>query len=643
MDINKLAKGIGNIPLQNAIEVSASTLEEALKQGADNLKTSIINLDYEVVQRGKKGFFGLGKQDFTIRVWKTGELDLSQMSLNPQEEYDDASYNPVDLNLPRDGECRIKIKKAGIYIRVNAPKNGGKAIDLKEVENTLYRRGVHHFNKNQIKKIAKDATGEWNKIGEWLPNPEYDSRITVNISTDEMEAFVNMSAPIYSGRTLEPEEIINTLEAEGIKFGVLYDKIKEISEEEIVNASILVAKGQPPKTGEDSFVSYRFRTGLEGGPVFDKGQEVVDFRNLNRVENVVSGQVLAEKTPATTGKHGRTVTNKILEAKDGKDLPFKIGENIRLSDDGKIAYAECDGQVFLAGQELNVRKVFEVKGDVDYNIGNIEFVGSVLVQGNVKENFRIKAAGNIEIKGMAHRAELIAEGKITCKGGINGGKIKSEKGIYSNYINNAEVYSGFDVVSKEEIINSKVVASGRVICLTGKGGIIGGDILAGFLIIAKKLGSDSYTATNLEAGVDPTVKMKIKSLEEQKRILTNKLEKLNLSLETLEKGSKEGKISPQKATLLKKMKAAQQQYNKKLSLLERNLTTMHQYILNLENKGSISARTMVYPGVKMRIKNAEYEVKNDYKAVTFKYGNGMIKPEKFEGIDMEELKKQQEQ
>ena len=55
MDINKLAKGIGNIPLQ-MLSVSASTLEEALKQGADNLKTSI-NLDYEVVQRGKRLFW----------------------------------------------------------------------------------------------------------------------------------------------------------------------------------------------------------------------------------------------------------------------------------------------------------------------------------------------------------------------------------------------------------------------------------------------------------------------------------------------------------------------------------------------------------------------------------------------------------
>ena len=59
-------------------------------------------------------------------------------------------YNPVDLNLPRDGECRTKLK-AGIYIRVNAPKNGGKAIDLKEVEKHFIPQGVHHLIKIKSK------------------------------------------------------------------------------------------------------------------------------------------------------------------------------------------------------------------------------------------------------------------------------------------------------------------------------------------------------------------------------------------------------------------------------------------------------------------------------------------------------------
>ena len=436
---------------------------------------------------------------------------------------------------------------------------------------------------------------------------------------------------------MEPEEVISALEAEGVKFGILYDKIKELTEEEIVNVPMVVARGQSPETGKDSQITYRFRTGLEGGPIFDQKQKVVDFKNLNRVQNVVSGQVLAEKIPASPGKHGRTVTNRIIEAKDGKDLPFKVGSNVRLSEDGRTAYAECDGQVFLAGQELNVREVYEVKGDVDYNIGNIDFVGTVLIHGNVKENFRIKATGEIQIKGVAYRSELIAQGKITCKGGIKGGKVKSDKGIYAHYIDNAEVYSAVDVVAKEEIINSKVVASGRVICLTGKGGIIGGEILAGLLIIAKKLGSDSYIPTSLEAGTDPNIKMKIKDLESQKQMVQGKFDKLILSIEALEKDQKAGKTSAKKEALLVKMKHAKEEYGKKLSLLDGNLARMNQYILNLENKGTISARTMVYPGVKMRIKNAEYDVRNDYKAVTFKYATGMIKPEKFEGIDMEDL------
>ena len=139
MDLNRLAQAIQGAPLHQAVEVSSSTLEEALKKGADLLKTSIINLDYEVVQRGKKGFFGMGKKDFVIRVWKTGELDLTQMSLNSQNE-EQSSNEQLELTLPRDSECRIKIKKAGIYLKVTPPRNGGKDIDQKDMGNALYRR-----------------------------------------------------------------------------------------------------------------------------------------------------------------------------------------------------------------------------------------------------------------------------------------------------------------------------------------------------------------------------------------------------------------------------------------------------------------------------------------------------------------------
>lgn len=635
MDLGKLNEVFQNTNLDNAIEVQGETLEEALKRGAASLKTSIINLDYEVIQRGKKGFIGMGKQNFIIKVWKTGELDLSQIGQGPASTED----FEVDLNVPRDGDAKIKIKKAGIFLKVLPPKNGGKGMELKEVENMLYRRGVHYFNKNKIKKITGDEKGDWVKIGEWVPNPEYDSKLSISLSTDEMEASVIMSAPIYSGRTLEPEEIINALESEGVKFGILYDKIKEVAEDEIVNIPVVVARGQGPQHGKNSQLLYKFKTGLENSVQLteeEKGR--VDFKNLNRVQNVIAGQILAEKVPATLGVPGRTVTNNIIDARDGKDMPLRSGKNTRLSKDGLKIYSEKDGQVFLSGADITVREIYEVRGDVDFNIGNIDFVGTVIVHGNVLQNFRIKAAGDIRVSGVVQRAELIAEGKVYCKGGIKGGNIKANKSIYARYIDNAEINVNGDVVAREEIINCKINAGGRVICLTGKGGIIGGEIIAGQQIIAKRLGSESYTGTYLEAGVDPNIKNKLIILEKQKDDLSAKFDILLKSIDKLDEEQKAGKLNRKKEKILVKMQKAKEEYSKKLALYESKIRKLSQYLMNIENNGSISAKYVAFPGVKTVIKNAEYEIRSEYKSVTFKYSAGLIKPDKY-SIDESDFRK----
>ena len=63
----------------------------------------------------------------------------------------------------------------------------------------------------------------------------------------------------------------------------------------------------------------------------------VDFRELNLVENVEAGQILATKKPPEEGVAGRTVTGKSLPAKPGKNTQIEIGKNVKLSDDGMSA------------------------------------------------------------------------------------------------------------------------------------------------------------------------------------------------------------------------------------------------------------------------------------------------------------------
>ena len=75
-------------------------------------------------------------------------------------------------------------------------------------------------------------------------------------------------------------------------------------------------------------------------------------------------------------------------------------ENVVCNAEMTIMYAAIDGLFTLTGGEtINVFPIYEVNGDVDYHTGNIDFVGTVVIRGNVLTGFRIRAAGDIRIVG----------------------------------------------------------------------------------------------------------------------------------------------------------------------------------------------------------------------------------------------------
>ncbi len=118
---------------------------------------------------------------------------------------------------------------------------------------------------------------------------------------------------------LDIDDVLEALNDKGVVYGIKHDVIQESLEEEVYNVPILVAEGKKPENGADAKIVYNFRTEKTVHREEDeKGQ--VNFKDLDLVENVVAGQLLATKTQATEGVPGRTVTNRVLEAKPGVDV-----------------------------------------------------------------------------------------------------------------------------------------------------------------------------------------------------------------------------------------------------------------------------------------------------------------------------------
>lgn len=287
---------------------------------------------------------------------------------------------------------------------------------------------------------------------------------------------------------------------------------------------VLVAAGQPPEHGEHGRVEYKFEMNDGSGGSHERFKEDdfgrVDFRALDNIVQVEEGQVLAEAFPPTSGKPGVDVFGNAVEPEPGAParLDARIGRNVTVSEDGAKAIAALSGHVTFVKDKMCVSSIYKVSGDVDYEVGNIEFNGDVVVLGCVREDFRIEAAGSVEVAKNVERATIIAGGNVEVGGGILGKEsteVLAGQDIVASYANHASLKAGHNIIVSDEMVHTAAYAS-NVLVHRGRGAVLGGEINATETINIRVAGDENsgiHTLLNVEH--DRELKQGIRDKEEE--------------------------------------------------------------------------------------------------------------------------------
>ncbi len=619
----------------DTVEVEAYSIEEGLEKASDVLGVNISDLEYEIVEQGKKTLFS--KRPYRLSVSVTpGQQYPGDVSFQKPEE----TYSTTILKKDIDGTFRVRITRIGVMLKVNAPKGRGQKVKVEDVLSALRERGVSQFDRSKIAAIVRSANSEYTKIGEYVPDERNDGRVVIEVSEDEMKAFMTLIPPKVRGRDLDMDDIIEALHEKGVVVGIKEEAINRTLEDEVYNILTPVGEGVRPVHGEDAKIVYNFRTEKKVQLEEDeKGQ--VNFKDLDLVENVVAGQLLATKIQATEGTPGRTITNRLLDAKPGKDIDLVPGKNTEISPDGTNIIATINGQVIFSNGKVNVEPIYEIKGDVDMHTGNILFLGTVIVRGSVEDGFSIKAAGDIEIKGSVGKCLLDAEGDVNIKQGVMGklgGTIKAGGSIWSKFLEQVNVFADKNVFVQDGIMHCQVDATEKVVCFGKRATIVGGRIRAGEIVNTKTLGSVSFTETIVEVGVDPKSRQRLHDLDKEKISSEETLEKHNANISTLQNQKKIRRgLSEEKQELLDKLLNTREELTIRLSEIKEEMEELKSYLRLLKTIGNVSVSKNVYPGVKIGIKDIYYDVTNEFKYVTFVLDSGRIRIKKYEDINIEEI------
>ncbi|MCK4516961.1 MAG: DUF342 domain-containing protein, partial [Spirochaetaceae bacterium] len=488
---------------------------------------------------------GMGKKAFEIVAYPMKMREAAT---------DEASEVQIDLSLldgddeerDRNGNVFVRLDPEGVMLKVTRPKGSGVRATERQAMEKLLQRVDGDVDKTRVAKVVKASDGEFIKVGSYDYDPSADASLTVDITESEMKAYLLAYPPGEGGADPSLGQIMAFLQANGVVTGLDENAIRHFEEDPIYRESFLVASGIPPADGAAARVEYMF----EINPGHIKLKETngrVDFKELNLVQNVVEGQILARKIAAERGEPGQTVTGKLLSAEDGKDTDMPVGKNVRISEDGMTALSELNGQVVVTGGKILVEPVHVIAGDVNLKTGNILFLGTVVVKGNVDDGFTVKAAGNIEVMGSVGKSLLDAEGDIIVHQGVAGktaGIIRCGKSVWAKFIENARVEAGHLVVVSDGIMSSTILSDGKIICKGKRASIVGGQIRAVEEINAKSLGSVAGSETVLEVGYDPKRKEKLSEIEGQRETLRDELDDVKLNMSTIENFVKAGRKIP---------------------------------------------------------------------------------------------------
>ncbi len=428
-----------------------------------------------------------------------------------------------------------------------------------------------------------------------------DLKILVTVSPDELKAFITLYNT-GDNVAIKKEDIIGALDSQRVVFGIKEDIISYLVESPLYNEAFCVAEGIAPQNGKNGSITYHFNTDVNKTPtLMEDGR--INYRELNLIQSVKEGQVLCSLVPPVKGVEGKTIKGRVISAVNGKPAVLPRGKNVAISEDGQSLVATTAGEVeYLDATKVSVYTNHEVPADVDNSTGNVSFVGSVIIKGNVLSGFSVEAGGNVEVFGVVEGATIKAGGNIILRRGMQGmgkGTLIAGGDIVARYIEYSSIEASNNIQA-EAIMHSNVKCGNKLELTGNKGLLVGGTCKVGNIVVAKVIGSHMATITDVEVGVDPSVRERYKNAREEIVSMESDIKKADQAITILRKMESAGVLTPDKQEILTKSVRTKVYLSTKIQEVKQEISILDEK-LQQEGNGKIRALSFIYPGVKVSI------------------------------------------
>lgn len=427
----------------------------------------------------------------------------------------------------------------------------------------------------------------------------------ISVDPNCTTAFMTITAPENGGLEITTQKVYAAIQAKGVKFGLLEQDIIEAVENKKYGENICIARWKPPVDGVDGRVEYFFHRETAFKPVEDENGNV-DYKNLGLVRNVYRGTPIAKITLPTDGEPGMDIMGKAVHQRKGVPASVKVGKGTELVKEGTEIVASVDGNLTYSNGAFNIEESLLIRGDVDVASGNIDFIGDIVIRGNVMEGFAVTSKKNVTIHGTVTNGTVTADGNITVKLGCINSTLTSNKGsIKMDFCENSKI-SAAGSVESNSFVGGDVFA-GTVINAAGKGVMVGGKYTALQNITASVIGSESYAKTLVTLGNNAVLSEEMDGHKRKITEMADKVDQLGKILTTLTEMAKAGKLSPEREKMKVDAMRSRFQFQGEIKRLEARIKDIETTLQRKQNL-SVSCKKAFYPGVSLRINSYVLQV-----------------------------------
>ena len=450
--------------------------------------------------------------------------------------------------------------------------------------------------------------------------------INIEIIFEENDMAATCKVSGQTSYPLSESMIRQKIEEEQIQFGIVEDAIKEIVAKfkaypkKFASLKATVAKGKPIKPSRDGYLE------LLVPPVEKvkiRGDGTANFRDIKVFREVKKGDVLGKRIPPFLGENGINVYNKVVFPPPPKEADIQHGENIQYDSNTQKYIALSNGVLEEHENWLDINPVLTIDSHIGLETGNIDYLGEIMINGNIEREASVKAKGDIIVEGIIESGKVDSGGIILAKTGINTkkqGRINARSDIQSNYIEHSNVLSHKNIVIGKSIVNSMIVALQDVILLSKDSAIIGSYITAYGNVEAASIGSKTGSKTVIALGKHLLNEENYKELHEKflefKKQFEKKLEKIGQLKEYAEK--MKGRLNQVQIENMKK------QFNEyKLANVQREKLKQRREDLKLSvfnhKPVRLVVRNVIYPGVEIHYKSTIVKIELANKNVIYTF------------------------